>query len=233
MLDKDKVKRFWDDRASVYQSVGFESLANLEQDKQRLELKIDQEVQKIFEWLGNIAGQKILDLGAGTGQWSIRFSQRGSSSVTAVEYSQSMADIGMKEAAGRDIDNIKYVVLPAEDYVAPTPYDLVFISGLLLYLNDDQATKLVQNLRQSCESNTIVLLRDATGIMGRHEINDLHSEHLQSNYSATYRTRQQYVDLFAAAGFSVVRDENMFEEGSPLNKYPETRLRIYQFKPEF
>jgi hypothetical protein len=39
--------------------------------------------------------------------------------------------------------------------------------------------------------------------------------------------------MFAAAGFSIVRDENMFEEGSPLNKYPETRLRIYQFKPDF
>jgi hypothetical protein len=26
------------------------------------------------------------------------------------------------------------------------------------------------------------------------------------------------------------RDENVFDEGCPLNKYPETRLRIYHFE---
>jgi hypothetical protein len=72
-------------------------------------------------------------------------------------------------------------------------------------------------------------LRDGTGVANRHEINDRLSQHLQSNYSATYRTRQQYLDMFEAAGFRLERDENMFDDGSPLNKYPETRLRIYRF----
>ena len=34
-----------------------------------------------------------------------------------------------------------------------------------------------------------------------------------------------------AAGFDLIEDENMFDDGCPLNKYPETRLRIYRFRP--
>jgi hypothetical protein len=74
-----------------------------------------------------------------------------------------------------------------------------------------------------------VLLRDGTGVAGRHEINSRMSEHLQSLYSAVYRTREEYLELFAGKGFSLLRDENMFDEGCPLNKYPETRLRLYRF----
>jgi SAM-dependent methyltransferase len=233
MLDKDKVKRFWDDRASTFESVAFESIANLEQDKNNLELKIDRETQKVFDWLGEVKNKTIVDLGAGVGQWTFRFTARGAKHVTAVEYSAPLAEIGRNEAVRQGVDNIDFVVSPAEKFLADDAYDIVFISGLFVYLNDDQSDELMKNLVKACNSNTLILLRDGTGLENRHEINDRLSEHLQSNYSATYRTRQQYVDMFAAAGFSIVRDENMFEEGSPLNKYPETRLRIYQFKPDF
>lgn len=232
MLDKDKVKRFWDDRASTFESVAFESIANLEQDKNNLELKIDLETQKVFEWLGDVSGKTILDLGAGVGQWTFRFVARGASKVTAVEYSAPLAEIGEKEAIRQGAGNVEFLVSPAEKFVASQPYDIVFISGLFVYLNDDQAEELMRNLPKACGPSTILLLRDGTGIASRHEINDRLSEHLQSNYSATYRTREQYVDMFEAAGFNLLRDENMFEEGNPLNKYPETRLRIYQFKPD-
>lgn len=230
MLDKGKVKRFWDERASTYQAVAFESIANLEQDKANLALKIDLETQKVFEWLGDVKGKSVLDLGAGVGQWTFRFSARGSRKITAVEYSAPLAEIGEQEAVRQAAENIDFIVSPAEKFVANDTFDIVFISGLFVYLNDDQAEELMRNLPKACTAETVVLLRDGTGIVGRHEINDQLSDHLQSHYSATYRTRQQYLSLFAKAGFSLVRDENMFDEGSPLNKYPETRLRVYQFK---
>lgn len=233
MLDKEKVKKFWDDRAETFQSIAFESIANLEQDKQNLELKIDRETEKVFAWLGDVEGKSVLDLGAGVGQWTFRFAARGSAEVTAVEYSAPLAELGRQEAVRQGISNVHFVVSPAEDYLADKAYDIVFISGLFVYLNDDQAEELMANLAAACHSDTVLVLRDGTGIVGRHEINDRHSEHLQTKYSATYRTRQQYVDLFAAANFNLVCDENMFDDGSPLNKYPETRLRLYRFKPDF
>lgn len=61
---------------------------------------------------------------------------------------------------------------------------------------------------------------------------DKYSEALKTHYSALYRTRDEYIEMFKRIGYSLIRDEDMFEEGSPLNKWKETRLRVYLFKHE-
>lgn len=230
MLDPVKVKDFWEKRVKAYKSVAFESVANLEQDPENLKLKIRDEVDKVFDWLPDLKGKRVVDLGAGVGQWSFRFAERMANQVTAVEFTESLSRLGVEEAQKRQCTNVEFIVSPAEQFRSDTPYDVVFISGLFVYLNDDQADLLINNLPTLCHPDTVVLLRDGTGIAGRHEINDQFSDHLQANYSATYRTREQYKSLFEKAGFALVRDENMFPEGHPLNKYPETRLRLYEFK---
>ena len=227
MLDPVKVKNFWEKREDSLRSVAFESIANLEEDPDNLKVKIKEESAKVFEWLPDIKGKRILDLGAGVGQWSFRFSERRAEAVTAVEFTESLSRIGRDEVQRRQCSNIEFVVSPAEEFRTNETYDIVFISGLFVYLNDDQVESLVANLPTYCHENTIVLLRDGTGVNGRHEINDQFSEHLQADYSATYRTRDQYRALFEKAGLTIKKDENMFPEGHPLNKYPETRLRLY------
>ena len=37
-------------------------------------------------------------------------------------------------------------------------------------------------------------------------------------------------ELFEKAGFELIKDEDMFEAGSQLNRHKETRLRIYKFR---
>jgi hypothetical protein len=85
------------------------------------------------------------------------------------------------------------------------------------------------NLSKACHEKTKVLLRDGTALEKRFEINNRMSEHLRTEYSASYRTKEEYIQLFKNYGFQILRDENMFNEGCPLNKYPETRLRLYLF----
>lgn len=230
MLDKDKVKSFWDSRADTYKSLAFESVANLEQDPTNLQLKIELETQKVSDYLGPVTGKSILDLGAGVGQWSFRFVEAGASSVTAVEYSEPLAEIGRVEVARRGVSNLSFEVSSAEQFCSKKTYDIVFISGLFVYMTDEQAGLLMENLRGFCHDGSIILLRDGTGVAQRHEINNRMSSHLQALYSAIYRTREEYVKLFDNKGFKLLRDEDMFDEGCPLNKYPETRLRIYYFR---
>lgn len=231
-IDRHKVKAFWDERAKKLNSVSFESIANLEEDPKNLELKIQLETAKVFAYLGSVNGKSIVDLGAGVGQWTFRFAEGGASLITAVEYSADLARIGRQEAARRGLSNVEFVVSPAEEFAPQRKYDIVYISGLFVYMNDDQADKFVKLLPSLCTPGAMVLLRDGTSILGRrYEINDRKSEHLQTMYSATYRTREQYLELFEREGFRLVKDENMFDEGCPLNKYPETRLRIYSFRP--
>jgi SAM-dependent methyltransferase len=230
MLDPVKVRSFWEGRAATLGQVAFESIANLEQDPQNLQRKIDDETQKVFSWLPPLAGRRVLDLGAGVGQWTFRLAERGAAEVVAVEYARGLVEIGRAEAERRGYAHVHFVESAAEAYATDEPFDLVYISGLFVYLNDDQADALMARLPGLVHPGGTLLLRDGTGVAGRHEIDDRPSDHLGQNYSATYRTRDQYVSMFKAFGFTCLRDENMFPEGHPLNKYPETRLRVYEFR---
>jgi ubiquinone/menaquinone biosynthesis C-methylase UbiE len=232
MIDQDKVKAFWDARARTFGSLDFNSIANLEQDPENLALKVRLESEKVFAYLGSIAGKTILDLGAGVGQWAFRFIEQGAKHVTGVEYSSQLAGIGRLEAQRRGATNIEFVVSPAETFFSDKTFDLVFISGLFVYMNDDQAEKLVSGLSRFCRADTTVLLRDGTGVQKRHDINNRFSEHLRTDYSATYRTAKEYEALFNRHGFRFLKHENMFPEDCVLNKYPETRLRIYDIRRE-
>ncbi|MBZ0113166.1 MAG: class I SAM-dependent methyltransferase [Thermoanaerobaculia bacterium] len=229
MIDKEKVKAFWDARARKYGAVPYDSIANLEQDADSLALKVELETEKVFEFLGSVESKTVLDLGAGVGQWSFRFVDRGAKEVLAVEYSAELAAIGQSEVEARGVSNVRFVVSPAERFSTDRTFDVVFISGLFVYLTDDQADEVLSRLPGVCHPDTIVLLRDGTGLETRHEIDDRLSGHLQTRYSATYRTAAVYERLFADHGFRLLRSENMFAEGCVLNKYPETRLRIYEF----
>lgn len=230
MIDADKVKEFWEKRGEKLGSVAFESIVNLEEDPDALAEKIRVETKNVFDYLGDITGKSMVDLGAGIGQWSFRFHDMGAAHVTAVEYAESLVDIGRAEAERRDIETIEFVASPAEQFVSDRTYDFIYISGLYVYLNDDQTGALMANLPKLLHEGSVVLLRDGTGVPDRHEINQQMSDHLGSEYSAIYRTKEDYIDLFATIGMKSVRDKNMFPEGHPLNKYPETRLRLYRFE---
>ncbi len=230
MIDPEKVRRFWQGRAAVVGKVAFESVANLEQDQNNLQLKIDDETAKVFDWLPDVTGMSVLDLGAGVGQWSFRFAERGTSRVLAVEYAQGLVEVAKAEARRRGTEQVEFLVCSAEDFVTAECFDLVFISGLFVYLNDDQARSLLDRLAGFVRPGGLLMVRDGTGVGVRHEINDRFSEHLGEFYSATYRTRGDYLREIEGRGFELLRDENMFEEGHPLNKYPETRLHLFMFR---
>lgn len=229
MLNESKVKKFWDNRSALYNKLPFESIVNMEHDPELLKIKVQDETTKVFSWLPSLKGKSILDLGAGVGQWTFRFHEHGASRIVAVEYSEPLVEIGRLEAQSRQAENIEFIVSGAEDFISNERFDVIFISGLFVYLNDRQVETLISNLKNVVHEGTIIMLRDGTGLVERYEINNQFSELLQTEYSALYRTAQEYKAIFKRVGFDTYKDENIFPEGHVLNKYPETRLRLYYF----
>ena len=227
-LDADKVKGFWDAQAKKSKHLKLEGIANLEEDPKLLEEKIETEKRRVMGKVSLDSSKRVLDLGAGVGQWSLRFSELAKE-VVAVEYSTDMCDLARGEAVNLGVGNIEFITLPAQDYQSDEPFDFIFISGLLIYLDDEECELLTTRCAEHTRPGAELLLRDGTGIKGRHVINNKYSEDLDAYYSATYRTPEQYIDLFTRHGFLLVGHEDMFEEGSSLNKWEETRLRVYQF----
>jgi len=228
-LNSENIKGFWDKRAEKYENKKSFSITNLEEDERIQKLKIILERKKIFKLLKLNSHLKVIDLGSGIGAWSILFAKK-CNQVVAVEYSQKMIDIAKQLAKKKSINNIEFICENVLDFKTRQKFDVIFISGLLIYILDEEIGKLLKNIYEYSKTGTILLLRDSTGISGRHEIIQEYSEALKTNYSALYRTRSEYIEFFERIGYSLIFDEDMFDEGSPLNKWKETRLRIYLFK---
>lgn len=231
IIDPAKVKEFWHRRSAKLGQVPFEAIVNLEEKPDLQELKTRQETECILPLLGLKDGDTVLDLGAGIGQWSFRFADRVKR-VVAVEYTASLVEIGREEARRRGIDNVEFFVSSAEDYVTDEQFDVVFISGLFMYLTDAQVAGLLPRLAAWVKPGGRVVLRETTSLLPhRYEIVDRWSEALQTRYSAIYRTKAEFQAALAAVGLDLRQDGQLFPEGSPLNKFHETRLRYYLFRP--
>lgn len=230
-IDSKSIKKFWDSSAQQYEQKKSYSVTNLEEDNKLQQLKVKLEREHVFKLLKLTANMRLLDLGAGVGAWSMLFAKK-CKEVVAVEYSEKMYEIAKQMAEKKSINNIEFVCKDVLDFSTTQKFDVIFSSGLLMYLPDSQISKLLLNIKGYSQNGAILFLREPTGIAGRYEIVDKYYEALKIYYSALYRTRDEYIEIFKKIGYSLILDEDMFEQGSPLNKWKETRLRVYLFKHE-
>lgn len=227
---EENIRDFWEARGDKYNKVPFESLSNFEENPQILTERITAEKNLVFSKLSLNQNQSVLDLGAGVGQWAFRFAPLVNK-IVAVEFALSQIDIAKGEQAERKIDNITFVHSSAEEFLSNEQFDVIFISGLIVYLNEKQLSKLIVNTKKMLKPKGILFLREPSSILDeRYEIIDQYSEALKARYSATYRTRDEIIRVFETAGFNKLEVGQVFTEESSLNKFPETRLKYYIFK---
>jgi len=228
-VDSKQVKAFWEARAARSDDMAYESLGNLEESPDRLTLKVKAEREAVFSLFKPKPDDTVLDLGCGVGQWTFQFASLANH-ITAVDYSEGMLAIAKKEAEARSIKNLTWIHSGAETFRTDATFDWIFISGLFVYLSDEQANMLMLGLTQHTRPGASVIVRDGSGVGERYQITDRYSEDLKANYSALYRSPSEYTDLFESNGFETIESRDMFPEGSPLNRWPETRLRLFHFR---
>lgn len=87
--------------------------------------------EALFSILGDISGQRVLDLFAGTGAVGLEAISRGASEAVLVERDRRMASVidrNIGDTAGSGDDRVKLVRGDALKYLASAePFDLVFV----------------------------------------------------------------------------------------------------------
>jgi SAM-dependent methyltransferase len=133
-----------------------------------------------------------LDLGCGIGHWAEQFAH-DFSRVVAVEGSRKLYQ-ALKERCAT-YPNVRPVLSNVLSFELDGKYDLVFLGGLLMYLDESDAIALLQRLAPCLAPGGIILCREST----------VRGETVTRNgdYSVVYRSVPVYKDLFKRCGLIV------------------------------
>jgi len=228
MIIREKVRRFWTERAGITDVPRFESQVNFENDAAIADLRVETEIAVIDAELRLNASDILVDLGAGNGRFSLFFAPKVRK-VVAVEYINDFADIIKEQADKRGFKNVEIINSPAEDYCRNDFADVVFISGLLNYLDQEQYYKTLSNVSKTIRQGGRLFMRETISVLENEYIVDKFSDELGSHYSSIYRTGDQHINALYEKQFRLDKFAPFFKDGNILNKRLETRLYYFSF----
>ena len=192
-IDDAAVERYFDGAGGTTAPAAMSMMThehNLPSDSIRY--RLSQELRTIGPWLDAVSEQgRVLDVGCGAGAWVEIFAKRYGS-VIGVERS-----LAMVEAANERVEYLSNAEVFQGDGrkdLPSGPFDLVFLGGLCMYLEDADVVSLLGLLRSRLSEHGTIILRESTvrkGILLA-----------KGEYQAVYRSVDLYQKLFEEAGIA-------------------------------
>ena len=190
-LDYETVHRYWRTvDASIlgpYMMDGFGFPAGAGRFRFRAECKI---VNRLIH--GANRNSCVLDLGSGIGFWTKYFAERFSR-VVAVEASQPLYE-ALEERCASNL-NVKTIRGDVLLFQPEDHYDVVFLGGMLMYLDEQDVICLLEKLLSALQPGGVILCRETTVRRG--------TTTRQGDYQAVYRNVVDYERIFVECGLSV------------------------------
>ena len=190
-LDYEAVRRYWDAAASSAAAASY--MAHEQGLPQAcVDYRFAREREVVERWFANLtSASTVLDVGCGAGAWMTLFAQRYRR-VVGIELSPNM--IAAARARLADVDNVELIEGDALQVPLTERFDGAFLGGLLMYLNRDDAVRLLARLRDLIPDGRIIL-RESTVRRG--------VELKTGNYHVTYRSPEEYAAIATEAGLQV------------------------------
>lgn len=105
--------------------------------------------------------RRLLDVGGGTGSWSIAIAQRHPELEAAVFELPAVAEVARKRIAEAGLDGrIQVISGDAMDERLPSGYDLFLLANLIHYWSPEQNRDLLRRLRDAAEAGARLLAVD-------------------------------------------------------------------------
>lgn len=189
-IDDAAVKRYFDStRGGTAATVSMMTHAhNLPASAARY--RLHKEIRTISDWLDAVYDSgRVLDVGCGAGTWTEIFARRYKT-VIGIEQSSLMLEAASERVAC--LPNVTILEGDSRHDLPEGAYDMIFLGGLCMYLNDLDVKELLQSLKSRLVEGGTIILRESTVRRGV-----LLS---QGDYQAVYRSVDLYRELFNRAG---------------------------------
>lgn len=162
-LDTAKVAEFWNQaraKAEEEQQTGYlqdEWPAALGHNRLRGEWA------QVSRWLDEHLAKResCLDVGCGSGVWLERLAPRFTR-AHGIDLSSAMVESARAHVIKRGHHNVTVTCQGAMELSDEARYDLIFVGGVLMYLNDDVVGEMVAKLRRMLAPGGLLILREST-----------------------------------------------------------------------
>lgn len=140
----------------------------------------------------------VLDIGCGMGRWATNLLDR-IAAYDGIDFTTSYVEAANK--IFKDFPHIRfYQGLASEVGQQPLQlphYDLIIVAGLMMYMNDSDVLKLIQSIDKLLGVDGFLFMRESISVMDqRLTLKDFHSDELNADYNAVYRTTTEYEKIF-------------------------------------
>ncbi len=173
------------------------------------EKRNENEMNALKELLDYSHPFKMLDIGCGLGRMAGNL-ESTIEYYDGIDFTKNYIDVANETYI--DSSHIHFHNMSATEIdvsILPRKYNLVTITALMLYLNDEEIEMMLQKLGGFLKDKTQIYIRESISIIDqRLTLKGFHSEELDTDYNAIYRTQVEYETIFAqylgALGFSIV-----------------------------
>lgn len=222
-IDPDEVKNFFADRAN--RDLESDLSIVLFQDKENSEQRHIEEKKLLLEHI-DVTGKKVLEVGCGIGRWVEALHDK-CESFLGIDYTEDLINIANESY---DYDNCKFQLMSATDIKADElliepPFDIIIFSGVLMYINDEDIKLVFEELNKvGAEDKKLFIMEPISHMGERLTLKDFYSEGLEADYSAIYRTEDEYMELFKYLNHNKVFSDDLFED---LSDHSETHYKYF------
>jgi len=156
--------------------------------------RLRKELRTTNDWLNEIQDSgRVLDVGCGAGTWTEVFAQRYKT-VIGIEQSSLMYNAARERLA--HLSNAKILKGDGRHNLPQGSFDMIFVGGLCMYLNDQDIVALLRSLKGRLNEGGAIILRESTVHQGEFIS--------KGEYQAVYRSVNLYHQLFnEAASFHI------------------------------
>jgi 2-polyprenyl-3-methyl-5-hydroxy-6-metoxy-1,4-benzoquinol methylase len=212
-LDTKRVAEFWDE---ARKSADEDKQSGYLQDEWPTALGMNRfagEWKLVSSWLDEhqLSRTSCLDVGCGVGLWLEHFAQRFER-ADGIDLSAEMVASTAKRLG--HLSNVNVSVQGVDDLPADRRYDLIFVGGVLMYVNDELVSGVIAKLASMLNPNGLVIFRESTA-NGQTWYRDtplqpgLFGDPAKARppYFAIYRTPDAYPALIAQQPLALVRTQ--------------------------
>lgn len=204
-IDPESLKEFYKKRAREKSSIDVDAPVVLVGDKDKSKIEEWTRYERV-RWLPELhldENSVVLEVGCGTGRIT-KYITNEVKAYLGIDYVQEFIDLIQSREDIQKNANTYFVHSSVQDLVDGSIHipiqdkfnRFVISGGVFMYINDIEVENILNLLLNLLDDECIVYISEPIALEQRLTLNRFYSEDLQNEYSAIYRTEQEYTFLF-------------------------------------